>query len=102
MQLDGVAPVGVLQLHGFAFAPVSWISQEYLAAALSAASLLGGATPTTLLGRCRSNDHRSADVARERYVIACNSLVNQAHHRRTSERKRVFHVDRTSLLAGPL
>src|ERR1700724_31298 len=63
--------------------------------------MLGGATPPTLLGRCRTNDHPPAAGARERYGIASDGLVDQARDLRTSECGRALHVNQASLLAGP-
>src|SRR5271157_1934416 len=39
--------------------------------------MLGWATPPTLLGRCRTNDHRPATGGRERHDIASDGLVDQ-------------------------
>ena len=64
--------------------------------------MLAGATPPTLLGRCRTNDHRPAAGARERHAIASDGLVDQARDRRTSERGRALHVNPARLVAGPL
>jgi dihydrofolate reductase len=64
--------------------------------------MLGGARPPTLLGRCRTNDHRPATGARERHAIESDGLVDQARDLRTSERGRALHVNRTALATGPL
>src|SRR5215469_13929212 len=64
--------------------------------------MLGGATPPTLLGRCRTNDHRPAAGARERHGIASDGLVDQARDFRTSEGGRALDVNRSHLAAGPL
>src|SRR5262249_2228248 len=42
----------------------------------AAEGALGGATPPTLLGRWRTNDHRPATGARERHAIASDGLVD--------------------------
>src|SRR5580693_197874 len=47
--------------------------------------MLGGATPPTLFGRCRTNDHRPAAGLRERHAIASEGLVDQARDLRTSD-----------------
>src|SRR5438093_5816470 len=71
-------------------------------AALSGCNrMLGGATPPTLLGRCRTNDHRPATGARERHAIASDGLVDQARDLRTSECGRALQVN-PACLAGPL
>src|SRR5881396_193891 len=62
--------------------------------------MLGG-TPPTLLGRCRTNDHRPAASARERHAIASDGLVDQARDCRTSECGRALQVNRAHLAAGP-
>src|SRR5213592_2914605 len=64
--------------------------------------MLGGATPPTLLGRCRTNDHRPATGERERHAIASDGLVDQARDLRTSECGRALQVNRAHLVAGPL
>src|SRR5262245_13636210 len=64
--------------------------------------MLGGATPPTLLGRCRTNDHRPATGTRERHAISSDGLVDQAHDLRTSECGRALQVNRAHLVAGPL
>src|SRR6266436_3557355 len=74
-------------------APWDWIS--------AAVGALGGATPTTLLGRRRTNDHRPAAGGRERHGIASNGLVDQARDFWTSECGRALHVN-PARLAGPL
>src|SRR5262245_23549092 len=62
----------------------------------------GGATPPTLLGRCRTNDHRPATGARERHAIASDGLVDQARDLRTNECGRALHVNEAHLAGGPL
>src|SRR5205807_7066300 len=74
-------------------APWDWIS--------AAVGALGGATPPTLLRRCRTNDHRPAAGERERHGIASDGLVDQAHDLRTSECGRALQVNPTRL-AGSL
>src|ERR1700676_4581294 len=64
--------------------------------------MLGGATRPTLLGRCRTNDHRPAAGELERHAIASDGLVDQARDLRTSEGGRALHVNRARLFAGPL
>src|ERR1700686_2121467 len=64
--------------------------------------MLGGATPPRLLGRCRTNDHRTATGVCERHAIASDGLVDQARDLRTSECGRALHVNRAHLAAGPL
>src|SRR5438067_1081602 len=64
----------------------------------AAEGALGGAT---LLGRCRTNDHRAAAGARERHAIVSDGLVDQARELRTSECGRALHVNPTRL-AGSL
>src|SRR5436190_18160913 len=64
--------------------------------------MLGGATLPTLLGRCRTNDHRPAAGARERHAIASDGLVDQARDLRTSECGRTIHGNPARLVAGPL
>src|SRR5262249_34574077 len=61
----------------------------------------GGATLPTLLGRCRTNDHRPAAGGLERHGIASDGLVDQARDLRTSECGRALHVNRAALAAGP-
>src|SRR5207253_10542220 len=55
--------------------------------------ILGGATPPTLLGRCRTNDHRPATGARERHAIVSDRLLDQARDLRTSECGRALQVN---------
>src|SRR5437588_10816902 len=62
---------------------------------------LGGATPPTQLGRCRTNDHRSASGERERHAIVSDGLLDQARDLRTSECGRALQVN-PACLAGPL
>src|SRR5262245_28931464 len=62
--------------------------------------VLGGAP--TLLGRCRTNDHRPAAGALERHAIASDGLVDQARDLRASECGRALQVNRARLVAGPL
>src|SRR5437660_5664605 len=64
--------------------------------------MLGGTPPPTLLGRCRTNDHRPATGARERHAIASDGLVDQTHDLRTSECGRALHLNRAHLATGPL
>src|SRR5262245_33661583 len=71
-------------------APWDWNSE--------AESALGGAT---LLGRCRTNDHRSMSGARERHAIASDGLFNEVRDLRTSKCGRAFHVN-PARLGGPL
>src|SRR5262249_2546007 len=68
-------------------APWDWIA--------AAEGALGGAT---LLGRCRTNDHRPATGARERHAIASDGLVDQARDLRTSECGRALHVNEAHLV----
>src|SRR5580692_12156480 len=70
------------------------------AAALSVDSL--GGAPPTLLGRCRTNDHRPAAGARERHAIASEGFVDQARDLRTSDCGSALQVHRARLVAGPL
>src|ERR1051325_5021682 len=63
--------------------------------------LLGGATPPTLLGRDRTNDHRPAAGVCKRHAIASDGLVDQARDRRISECGRALQVNPARLLAGP-
>ena len=72
---------------------------DFACGLVSCNRLLGGATP---LGRCRTNDHRPATVARKRHEIASDGLVDQARHFRTSECGRALNVNRARLFAGPL
>src|SRR5437660_1120588 len=65
----------------------------------AAVGALGGAT---LLGRCRTNDHRPATGARERHAIVSDGLFDQARDLRTSECGRALHVNRAHLVGGPL
>src|SRR5262245_40085006 len=65
----------------------------------AAEGVLDGAA--TLLGRCRTNDHRPAVGARERHAIASDGLVNQARDLRTSECGRALQVNPACLAAGP-
>src|SRR5205814_764444 len=71
-------------------APWDWIS--------AAVGALGRAT---LLGRCRTNDHRPATGARERHAIASDGLLDQPRDLRTSECGRALQVNPTRL-AGSL
>src|SRR5437764_11880301 len=71
------------------------------AAAVCCSALLGGATPPTLLGRYRTNDHRPATGARKRHAIASDGLVDQARDLRTSECGRALQLNPARLLAGP-
>src|SRR5206468_12052934 len=64
--------------------------------------MLVGATPPTLLGRWRTNDHRPAAGAGERHAIASDGLVDQTRDRRTSECGRALQVNRARQIAGPL
>src|SRR5260370_7098833 len=64
--------------------------------------MLGGAPPPTLLGQCRTNDHRPAAGALERHAIASDGLVDPAPDLRTTGCGRALPVNRTLLVAGPL
>src|SRR5271166_2016634 len=55
----------------------------------------------TLLGRCRTNDHRPAPPELERLAIASDGLVDQARDLRTSECGRALHGN-PARLARPL
>src|SRR5882672_2617870 len=64
--------------------------------------MLCKATPPTLLGCCRTDDHRPAASELERHTIASDGLVDQARDLRTSECGRALHVNPARLGAGPL
>src|SRR5258706_412704 len=67
----------------------------------AAEGALGGATPPTLLGRRRTNNHRSAAGGRERHGVAGRGLVDQARGLRPRECGRALPVN-PARLAGPL
>src|SRR5207302_2660946 len=56
----------------------------------AAVGALGGAT---LLGRCRTNDHRPAAGARERHAIASDGLIDQARDLLPTEGGRALHLN---------
>src|SRR5262245_28609271 len=72
-------------------------------AALSGCNrMLGGASPPTLLGRCRTNDYRPAAGGRERHATACDRLVDQARDFRTSDCGRALQVNPARLVSRAL